>query len=345
MMWTLALVSTAALVLSGATTQWLMARAARGWGAFDQPNARSLHTSPIPRTGGVAVLIGAVVPLLAVLLIGADAIAPELIGLSAALALVAGISLLDDVRQVPPLVRLLVHGAAAGLLLNGGMAVTTLAVPGFTLALPPVVAAGVTLLAVVWMINLYNFMDGLDGFAGGMAVSGFSALALLSWQGGDPLLTLVAASIAAAALGFLTGNVPPARIFLGDVGAASLGLLAAGLSLWGNQRAVFPLWAAALAFSPFIVDATWTLVTRLRRGERLWEAHRSHHYQRLVLAGWSHRDTLLRSYALMTAAALSAVAAPRLPTPEQWLLLTAWATLYVLIHQRVAVVERSTTDN
>jgi len=298
MMWTLVLVSTAALVLSGATTQWLMARAARGWGAFDQPNARSLHTSPIPRTGGVAVLIGAVVPLLAVLLIGADAMAPELIGLSAALALVAGISLLDDVRQVPPLMRLLVHGAAAGLLLNGGM-----------------------------------------------AVSGFSALALLSWQGGDPLLTLLAASIAAAALGFLTGNVPPARIFLGDVGAASLGLLAAGLSLWGSQREVFPLWAAALAFSPFIVDATWTLVTRLQRGERLWEAHRSHHYQRLVLAGWSRRDTLLRSYALMTAAALSAVAAPRLPTAEQWLLLTAWATLYVLIHQRVALVERSPTDN
>ena len=90
-------------------------------------------------------------------------------------------------------------------------------------------------------------------------------------------------------------NFPPARIFLGDAGSSTLGLLAAGLSLIGTQRGLFPLWVAWLAFSPFIVDATWTLLRRLYAGERVWQAHRSHHYQRLVLAGWGHRKTLLRS--------------------------------------------------
>jgi UDP-N-acetylmuramyl pentapeptide phosphotransferase/UDP-N-acetylglucosamine-1-phosphate transferase len=336
----LALIPFAALVLSAAATHWLIARAATGWGVFDQPNARSLHTAPIPRTGGLAVLVGAFTPLLFATVFGA-ALPPEVLGMSAALALVAAISLRDDVRQVSPARRLLVHGSAAGLLILSGVQWATLEMPGMTLALPPLLAAGVTLLYVVWMTNLYNFMDGLDGFAGGMTVSGFAALALLGWQGDDPLFTAIAGSFAAAALGFLSGNFPPARIFLGDVGAASLGFSAAALSLWGVQRGLFPLWTAALAFSPFIVDATWTLLTRLRRGERLWEAHRSHHYQRLVLAGWSHRTTVLRSYALMAATAASAVAAPSLPTAEQWLLLTAWAAIYVLIHHRVALTERT----
>jgi UDP-N-acetylmuramyl pentapeptide phosphotransferase/UDP-N-acetylglucosamine-1-phosphate transferase len=338
---TLALLPLTALLLSAATTRWLILRAAAGWGIFDQPNARSLHSSPIPRTGGVAVLCGGSVPLLAALLLGVDMMTPELLGIGAALVLVASISLLDDVRQVSPVVRLLAHGSAAGLLIFKGLNWSTLELPGLTLALPSLLASGLTLLYVVWMINLYNFMDGLDGFAGGMAVSGFTALALLGGISGDLVFTLIAGSIATAALGFLTGNFPPARIFLGDIGAASLGLLAAGLSLWGKQRGLFPLWAAGLAFSPFIVDATWTLLHRLRRGERLWEAHRSHHYQRLVLAGWSRRATLLRSYVLMTTAAGCAVAAPQLPPAEQWLLLTAWAVIYVLIHWRVMLVERS----
>ncbi len=95
--------------------------------------------------------------------------------------------------------------------------------------------------------------------------------------------------IVAASGGFLTGNFPPARIFLGDMGSATLGLLAATFSLVGVQRGLFPLWLAWLAFSPFIVDATWTLLRRLSRGDRVWQAHRSHHYQRFVLAGWSLR--------------------------------------------------------
>jgi UDP-N-acetylmuramyl pentapeptide phosphotransferase/UDP-N-acetylglucosamine-1-phosphate transferase len=191
------------------------------------------------------------------------------------------------------------------------------------------------------MLNLYNFMDGMDGLAGGMASIGFSALALLGWSAGDLPYSLCCAAVAAAAAGFLSGNLPPARIFLGDIGASSLGLLAAGLSLWGASAGLFPLWISWLVFSPFIVDATWTLLRRANHGERLWDAHRSHHYQRLVLAGWGHRRTLYWALALMVAVAASAVAAPRLNTTDQWQLIAGWALIFVLIHLRVGLAERA----
>ena len=190
------------------------------------------------------------------------------------------------------------------------------------------------------MINLYTVRDGMAGFASGMAVFGFGALALAGWLGGDPGFALANAAVAAAAGGFLLHNFPPARIFLGDLGSATLGLLAAILSLIGAQRGLFPLWVAWLAFSPFIVDATWTLLRRLGRRERVWVAHRSHHYQRLVLAGWSHRKTVLRSYLLMAACGATAAAALDMSVRDQWLLLGAWAIIYPLIGFRTRLAER-----
>jgi UDP-N-acetylmuramyl pentapeptide phosphotransferase/UDP-N-acetylglucosamine-1-phosphate transferase len=199
-----------------------------------------------------------------------------------------------------------------------------------------------TLAYVVWMTNLYNFMDGLDGFAGGMTVVGFGALAVLGWLGEAPAYAAVAVVIAAAAGGFLTRNLPPAQLFLGDVGSSTLGLAAAAMTRWGSALGLFPLWVGWLAFSPFIVDATWTLVRRIIRRESFWRPHRSHHYQRLALAGWGHRRVLLWSYALMAAAAASAVGSGRMSASEQWLLLLAWAAVYTMIHYRVGLAERVT---
>jgi UDP-N-acetylmuramyl pentapeptide phosphotransferase/UDP-N-acetylglucosamine-1-phosphate transferase len=329
------------LFLSAFVTGWLSSNARAGRGPMDLPNHRSLHSIPVPRTGGLAVLTSVLAPLL--ILAGLGVFALEYAWLCAALALVATISFLDDLGDVSPWTRLLAHLAGALLLIAGGLHWSVLDLPGIMLTLPALVGGGLTLLYIVWMINLYNFMDGMDGFASGMAVFGFAALAILGWSGGEPLFGLIATCIVAAAAGFLRGNYPPARIFLGDAGSSGLGLLAAGLSLWGVQLGLFPLWTAWLAFSPFIVDATWTLLTRLLRHERVWEPHRSHHYQRLVLAGWGHRKTLLRGYLLMAAAAVCAVASPRLPAHEQWLLLGAWTTLYILIHIKVGLIERAST--
>ena len=335
----LAAVPIASLLLSLFATYWLASPAAAGRGPMDHPNPRSLHSLPVPRTGGLAVLFGLIGPLLILASLGVYAL--ESVWLVAALALVAIISFFDDLGDVPPWTRLLAHLLAALLLIGGGFDWSVFDLPGITLTLPALVGSGLTILYVVWMINLYNFMDGMDGFAAGMAVFGFSALAILGWSGGEPLFGLVASCLVAAAAGFLSLNFPPARIFLGDAGSSSLGLLAAALSLWGAQLGLFPLWTAWLAFSPFIVDATSTLLTRLMRRERIWEPHRSHHYQRLVLAGWGHRKTLLRGYPLMAAAAACAVASPRLPPQEQWFLIGVWTIIYVLIHIKVNLIEHT----
>lgn len=330
--------SLSGLILSMVATRWLASHAGARLGRLDHPNERSLHQTPVPRTGGLGVLLGTIVAWILLALFGQGA--ADLSWLAAAMALVAGVSFLDDLGHLHPGVRLSAHVLAAMLLICGGLGWHLIDLPGLTLAVPVFAWVGLTILLVVWMINLYNFMDGMDGFAGGMAVFGFGALAALGWLGGEPGYAAAALGIASAAAGFLTINFPPARIFLGDVGSSTLGLLGAGFSLWGAELGLFPLWTAALAFSPFIVDATWTLLARLAKGERIWEPHRSHHYQRLVLAGWGHRKTLLRSYLVMAGAAACAVASPDLATREQWMLLGAWAIIYFVIHLRVGLIER-----
>lgn len=323
-----------------------------GWlGAMlDEANHRSLHAGAIPRTGGLALLLGILVALAFALALGAWPGAAGDPGASTgfgawlwilvALLPVAVISLLDDRGGVRPRYRLVAHLTAGGILVVGGLGWVHLELPGLTLVLGPVFTLPLTLLLVVWMTNLYNFMDGMDGLAGGMAVFGFGALAVLGWRGGDPSYALACANIAMAAAGFLTANFPPARLFLGDLGSTSLGLLAVALALFGNARGLFPLWVAGLAFSPFILDATATLIRRAFRGERLWEAHRSHHYQRLVLAGWSQQRVMIRAWLLMAACAVCAVVAPGLPTADQWLLLAAWGGIFAATGYRVRLAER-----
>jgi UDP-N-acetylmuramyl pentapeptide phosphotransferase/UDP-N-acetylglucosamine-1-phosphate transferase len=188
------------------------------------------------------------------------------------------------------------------------------------------------------MINLYNFMDGMDGFAGGMTLIGFSTLA---WLGrADATFTDVCLIVAAASAGFLIHNFPPAKIFMGDTGSTALGFLTAACTLWGSKANLFPLWIAILVFSPFIVDATVTLLRRLLRGEKVWQAHRSHYYQRLVLLGWGHRKTVLAEYVLMLACAGSAVLAMELPPAGQTWLLVIWVFIYSLLIWGVGRLER-----
>jgi UDP-N-acetylmuramyl pentapeptide phosphotransferase/UDP-N-acetylglucosamine-1-phosphate transferase len=247
--------------------------------ALDQPNERSLHERPVPRTGGLAVLAG----------IGAAVyFMPSGLWLTAGLALaLAAVSLLDDLRGMPTLARLLAHAAAAAAL------VWQVASPLHPLVLVLLV------LAITWVTNLYNFMDGSDGLAGGMAVIGFGTYALAAHFAGEAALTVPCVAVAAAAAAFLTHNFPPARIFLGDVGSIPLGFLAAALGVIGWRAGDWPLWFPVLVFGPFIGDATITLIRRLLRRERVWQAHREHYYQRLVRMGAGHRGTALVGYLIM----------------------------------------------
>ena len=320
------------LGLTIATSWWLTGWLARtpSFGAPDLPSDRSLHSMPMPRTGGVAI-IAAVALALAIAaalawLLGRPELMPGRdLGLAlTGAAVLAGHAFWSDFR-----------GASVPARLGVQLAVAVIAVLGadLTLGVIPLRPLGwlVTIVTLAWMTNLYNFMDGMDGFAGGMTILGFAALAALEWRGGQPPTALLAILIAAATAGFLLLNFPPARIFMGDVGSIPLGFLAGCVCLMGVRDQAFDLWTPLLIFSPFIVDATVTLVRRVLRGEAAWRPHREHYYQRLVLAGWGHRRTVLVEYGLMLGCTASAAVYASASGAVQVFLLLSWGAVYCFL--------------
>jgi len=283
------------------------------------------------RSGGVALVLGLLAGWGLLMSLGDLKAEAPLIWMAAGVLLLAIVGAVDDRMDLSPLLRLVVQLLAAFFLLAGGLVPDRLQLPGTLLTLPCYLALGLTVLYVLWLTNLYNFMDGMDGFAGGMAVSGFGLMAWLGWQTGDGAFALMSLMIAAAAGGFLVFNFPPARIFMGDAGAPVLGYLAAALSLWADRDELFPLWVAVMIFSPFIVDASYTLLRRLLAGRKIWQAHREHVYQRLVQTGWSHRRTVLWAYVLMLGAGVSAVMALNRDPAVQWAVVAGWSLIYIAI--------------
>ena len=327
---------------------------------LDQPNHRSLHATPTPRIGGIGVLAGILggsmliggVPLLLLallLLLGGFCFLDDRFGLSAALRLpvhliVAAVWVIsmatvgaDVATDEPPGAGKNPALFAVDALQQGSRAIDAfLAVAdGGTTNWPLLV--GLTL-ALGWMMNLYNFMDGTNGLAGGMAVFGFGAYGVAATLAGQPVLAALAFLVTAAALAFLIFNFDPARVFLGDVGSIPLGFLAGALGLWGWQATAWPVWFALLVFSPFIVDATVTLLRRTLRGQKVWLAHHDHAYQRLVRSGWSHRRLALTAYGLMAACAASALVFRTMNAALVTVGLTFWVVIYVAL--LFAVVRR-----
>jgi UDP-N-acetylmuramyl pentapeptide phosphotransferase/UDP-N-acetylglucosamine-1-phosphate transferase len=259
---------------------------------LDVPNQRSLHVRPVPRSGGIAMMAG---------VFSGFAILQTPLAIVLPAAVLVALSHIDDVRGLPIPVRLGAQCAAAA---------------GFAFgALPAVVLplAALIVLGILWMTNLYNFMDGSDGLAGGMTVTGFAFLGVGAWMSGDDALLIECAILAAAGAAFLPFNFPPARLFMGDAGSVPVGFLAAVFSLSGWRDGDWPFWFPAAVFAPFIIDATLTLLKRMGAGERFWEAHNMHYYQRLVRMGWGHRRTALAEYALMLACGTTALWALREP--------------------------------
>ena len=280
---------------------------------LDHPNPRSLHTISVPRTGGLGMVLGVLI---------SWGFLPGILPLSVWLgvALLALISFADDIFGLPALGRLLIHGLVAvwfsvALLFeaHGWMIVAIIAI------------------STIWMINLYNFMDGSDGLAGGMTLVGFSCYGVTAWLAGNELFAMINFCIAAAAAAFLLFNFHPARIFMGDAGAIPLGFLAAALGVTGWTNGLWPVWLPILVFSPFIADASVTLVKRTLRGEKIWQAHREHYYQRVVQSGFGHRNTALLGYILMFAAGISAIWAMRQDAAVQLGVGTAWGTFYLIV--------------
>lgn len=310
---------------------------AERWNLLDRPNERSSHVRPTPRLGGVAIFV--VVTAGLALLAGSSL---SVVTVAVVGAVVACISTLDDVRPLPAVVRLAVHLAA-------GIAVVWLVgvperirVGDDDVALSRTLALGLGVLWIAWFINAFNFMDGIDGLAavqGTVAGAGWLILGL--WFGGRDMV-LMASLVVGASFGFLWHNWPPARIFMGDAGSAFLGFALAVMPWLGDtERLMLP---GVLCVWPFVFDASYTLVRRAARGERVWTAHRSHLYQRLVIGGWSHARTTGLYGGLATLGVLAALLLAVAPGP--WtvggsvLVIGAGATGLVRLVHRVEEVSR-----
>ena len=244
-----------------ALVYWLIGRA----GILAHPNERSSHTRPTPTMGGVVIVI----IMLAFCAHVAQAQASLGWGLFAPLAAVGLVGLWDDLTGLPARLRLVVYTAAAA----GALAWVLPALPAW------VYAAGVV--ALVWFVNLYNFMDGIDGYAASQALVFCVGAQLVAggvpgWSG-EALWLLAGASLA-----FLIFNWPPARIFMGDVGSASLGLLIGVLAAYLAMAEHLPLVASLILLAGFWFDASYTLCVRMFTGQAFTQAHRLHLYQRLA---------------------------------------------------------------
>ena len=193
------------------------------------------------------------------------------------------------------------------------------------------------------MANLYNFMDGMDGFAGGMTFFGFGFLAYFGWQAHFPVMLIIAVFVAMAALGFLTHNFPPARIFMGDAGSITIGFLAGTLMILGVRDGIFEIWVPIMIFSPFIVDATVTLIRRVLRRKKIWQAHREHYYQRLVLSGWTHRRTVLAEYGVMALCGGLAVLYHHSTDSWRLVILGVWVGVFLVLGRLVHTFEQRRT--
>jgi UDP-N-acetylmuramyl pentapeptide phosphotransferase/UDP-N-acetylglucosamine-1-phosphate transferase len=274
---------------------------------LDLPGERSLHAVPTPHGGGLAIVLVALV-------VGVWA------GVSAmwllAVVILATVSAIDDWRPQPAWLRLSVH------LLMAASVVFMASESGSWSGL-------LWVIAIAWTTNAYNFMDGADGLSGSMALIGFSAYAFGFALAGQHALAMLCAGVAGAALGFLRCNWYPARIFMGDVGSIPLGFLAGGLGWYAAVAGAWSAWFGPLVFAPFLLDATLTLLRRAWRGERVWQAHREHVYQRMVRAGMRH-DAMCRRWLLvmLAGAALALLLLGFAPTLG-WAGLLLWSAVLV----------------
>ena len=287
--------------------------------ALARPNARSSHRIPTPQGGGIAVVTGALATAYC-----AAAIFDVMPGMIAALSLAAGTLLLafigawDDIRPMPALPRLALQAACVAMLIGFAPVEETL----FPESWPPGLGFAIALLAGLWFVNLVNFMDGLDWITVAEMVPVTAALALFGWLGFlDPFATLLAAALCGALCGFAVFNKPVARLFLGDVGSLPIGLMVAWLLylLATNGHVV----AAILLPLYFCADATITLIRRALRRERLFEAHRSHFYQRATDNGFTAMQVAGHVLAVNLALIALAGATLILPHPAMQTLATA----------------------
>ena len=262
---------------------------------MDHPGHRSSHSVAVPRTGGIAIMLGMLIAAAAF----GDFTFPFVLGMGS-VAIIAAVSLLDDVITIPSVPRLIVHlGVTTALVWLAGLELTHIELPYLSLHLPWWAGMAVAVLFVAGFVNFFNFMDGINGIGAAQGVVGGLALAGLLLLGGGRNSVVIALAVGGACVGFLPHNFPKARLFMGDSGSTILGYVLAALTLVGAERTDYPWAAFVLPLGVFLYDALFTLFKRAFRGENVVKPHREHHYQLLIRCGWTHTRTALLQVALM----------------------------------------------
>jgi Fuc2NAc and GlcNAc transferase len=317
------------LILTGIIHRYALRNA-----ILDKPNERSLHTNPTPRGGGLAIVVTLVASTIALHLLGKVS-RETMIALFGTIP-IALVGWLDDKKGVSPQVRFPIHILSAlwALFWIGGM--PTLMLGGQVFTLGHIIGGLLALVGIVWATNLYNFMDGSDGIAGAEALTIGLTGAMLLWAAGAEGLSLLSLSTGGAALGFLFWNWSPARIFMGDVGSGALGFWFAALALSSERSMAVPATLWGLIAGVFVVDATLTVVRRAMRREQLHVAHRTHAYQRMVAAGWTHRHVAMAVIAINFVLGLLAFVAQRIPEYDYLVVAAGFVMLFAIY----ALVER-----
>jgi Fuc2NAc and GlcNAc transferase len=324
-------------VIAAGILSWLLASRVRLYALdklLDIPNERSSHSRPTPRGGGLAI---AVTSLGGILL----AAMWQWISWDLAIALFGGglmiatVGWIDDHRDLPALTRFAVQFLAAGWAMFWLGGLHSLSLGSIVIPLGPLGTLLGTV-GIVWAINLYNFVDGIDGLAAGEAVSTGVIGGLLLLGTGHIGLAMIALLIASANAGFLPLNWAPAKLFMGDVGSGMLGYLFAVLAIASENAGSVPILLWTLLLGAFVFDATVTLCRRIAQGERWYHAHHSHAYQRMVQAGRSHAQVSATILAINLVLAGLAIVAWLKPT----LFLTAIGTGTVLLSIIYLSVER-----
>ncbi len=259
------------------------------------PTQRSSHTVPTPVGGGVAIVVCYIV-VLAILASSRDFPPPEIVVLAAGLP-VAIVGLVDDRVHLSARLRIAIQVICALFAVMYAGAIPPLLIG--ELEFHGLIFVWVILpLALVWMSNLYNFMDGIDGIAGMEAAFVSFAAAAFLFANGDVLLGLLCLGLFSGAAGFLVWNWPPAKIFMGDVGSGFLGLTFAAIALLSHVHGSMSLWSWLLLLACFITDASVTLVRRIMKGNAFYEAHRQHAYQHASRSSGSHLKVTLAVFAI-----------------------------------------------
>ncbi|MBK6899727.1 MAG: glycosyltransferase family 4 protein [bacterium] len=309
---------------------------------LDIPNARSSHTQPIPVGGGLGILVPWLFGMAVVAAVGGFSEAGFPAALSAGAAVLAVLGFVDDRRNLTPLSRLVVESLVAAACIGaGGLPVFEIELPGFTPLATGSFGWALSWLFVVGFTNMFNFMDGINGLAGFQALLGASALAVWASLAGDSTLAMAAALLAGSSVGFLRANFPRAKVFMGDVGSLPLGfLLAMGVlrvQAGAGPVSAAPFWLPLLFVWPFLGDATYTLLNRAVHRRNPFRPHRSHIYQRLVVAGLSHKHVTLIYASAMLACIAAAFVCREHPPLRPYVF---WGGLAVTTALMVAIVVR-----